>query len=58
MTNGEKTESLLLDSPLIDGIMSLRQAGFLIAWGFALGLQIGHGAGRIADIKELWRVFK
>lgn len=32
-----------LDIKVIDGVMSLREAGFVIACAFAFGLQIGHG---------------
>lgn len=44
-----------LDAKLLDGVLSLRDAGLLIAYGFALGIQIGHGAWRLADLKSFFR---
>jgi hypothetical protein len=42
-----------LDVKVIDGILSLREVGMVIAYAFALGVQIGHGIGRWRDVRGL-----
>lgn len=47
--------NVLLDTKIIDGIFSLREAGLLIAYAFVVGIMLGNGLGRWSDIKNVFK---